>query len=217
MGRRGVPRRDRRAGSIPAGAAGRVAWVLSNHDFPRLPDRVRRAQRPRRRLARAHAPGRRSSSTRATRSGWPTARRRPARRPRRPRPPPPPDALGRRCAARRLLDAEPWLPAIDVDGGAVARRRATPTRCSRLYRDLIALRRALGAGLEFLDDVDDGMLAYRRGDGHLVALNLTDEPRPRRRRGGDPARDARRAPPAEALPPRPCLGPARGFWRGRSP
>jgi hypothetical protein len=53
-----------------------------------------------------------------------------------------------------------------------------------LYRDLIALRRELDGPLQPLDDVADGVLAFRRG-AHLVALNLADSPRP--------------APPARAL------------------
>jgi alpha-glucosidase len=45
-----------------------------------------------------------------------------------------------------------------------------------LYRDLIALRRGLAEGLEFLD-AGDGVIAYRRGDA-LVAVNLAGGPRP---------------------------------------
>ncbi|HEX8647418.1 MAG TPA: hypothetical protein VF715_11000, partial [Thermoleophilaceae bacterium] len=37
-------------------------------------------------------------------------------------------------------------------------------------------------GIE-LEDVDAGVLAYRRGPSHLVMLNLADEPRPAPRAG----------------------------------
>jgi hypothetical protein len=46
-----------------------------------------------------------------------------------------------------------------------------------LYKDLIALRRGLGGGLELLDG-DDGVIAFRRGAEHVVALNLAGEERP---------------------------------------
>jgi alpha-glucosidase len=74
--------------------------------------------------------------------------------------------------------AEPWLPSIAVDGGGVAQQSGAPDSVLRLYRDLIAQRRGLGAGLTFVDGVADGVLAYRRGDRHIVALNMSDEPRP---------------------------------------
>ena len=73
-------------------------------------------------------------------------------------------------------DGEPWLPAIEVDGGAVATQAEDPDSVLALYRDLIAQRRGLGEGLEFVD-AGDGVLAYRRGD-RLVAVNLADGPRP---------------------------------------
>ena len=53
--------------------------------------------------------------------------RRPAPRSRRPRRPPPPDAAGTTTAPHggfTTADAEPWLPAIAVDGGGVAQQRA---------------------------------------------------------------------------------------------
>ena len=74
----------------------------------------------RRRCSRSRSPAR-CSSIRATSSGWPTALARAARRPRRPRPPPPPDALGRRRAARRLLDRR----------AVAARHRGRRRRCGR--------------------------------------------------------------------------------------
>jgi hypothetical protein len=46
-----------------------------------------------------------------------------------------------------------------------------------LYRDLVGLRRGFGRGLRFIDAAP-GVLAYRRGDRHLVALNLSQDSRP---------------------------------------
>jgi len=64
-----------------------------------------------------------------------------------------------------------------VDGGGVAQQAQDPDSVLQLYRDLIAARRALGAGLTFLDDAAEGVLAYRRGEHHVVAINMSDEPR----------------------------------------
>ncbi|MEY2517474.1 MAG: alpha-glucosidase, partial [bacterium] len=70
-----------------------------------------------------------------------------------------------------------WLPAIEVDGGAVVAQEDDEDSVLALYRDLVALRPKLGSGLRFLD-ATEGVLAYRRGDEHVVALNLADGPRP---------------------------------------
>ena len=195
VGRRRVPGRDHgRARS--GGAAGRVAWVLSNHDFPRLPDRVgARNARAAALLAltlpgavfvyqgdeigMADGPGGDPPHDRAGRDrhrhpmrwdddaphgGFTEPRRR------------------RGCRRSRSTAA------------ASRSRRAIPTRCSRLYRDLIAARRALGAGLTLRRRADDGVLAYRRGDRHVVAINMGDAPRAAPAGRRDRARDARRAP-----------------------
>jgi len=73
---------------------------------------------------------------------------------------------------------EPWLPAIEVHGGGVAAQAREPDSFLALYRDLVELRSALGDWLVFLDEAADGVLAYRRGRDHVVALNVCDEPRP---------------------------------------
>ena len=79
-----------------------------------------------------------------------------------------------------------------------------------LYRDLIAARRGLGPELRFLDDVADGVLAYRRGPAHVVAINAADAPRP-----APPAGKIVRATHAARYPagtPAPgVLGPGEGF------
>jgi alpha-glucosidase len=160
----------------PAGPAGRVAWVLSNHDFARLPDRVGpRNVRAAALLAltlpgpvfvyqgdeigMADGPGREPPDDRAGRD----RHRHPMR-------------WDDDAPHGGFTIGEPWLPAIDVAGGAVAAQAREPDSVLALYRDLVGLRRRLGEGLEFVDG-GDGVLAYRRGSDHLVAVNLDDRPR----------------------------------------
>jgi alpha-glucosidase len=69
----------------------------------------------------------------------------------------------------------PWLPPVDPAERGVAAQRDDPDSLLSLYRQLIALRRALRGPLEPVD-ADDGVLAYRRGE-HVVAVNLTEEER----------------------------------------
>jgi glycosidase len=151
--------------------------VLSNHDFSRLPDRVgARNARAAALLAltlpgpvfvyqgdeigMADGPGREPPDDRAGRD----RHRHPMR-------------WDDASAHGGFTTGEPWLPAIEVDGGGVATQAHEPDSVLALYRDLVALRRTLGDGLEFLDDVADGVLAYRRGPDHVVAINTSDEPR----------------------------------------
>ena len=193
----------------PAGAAGRVAWVLSNHDFPRLPDRVGRENLRAAALVAltlpgmvfvyqgdeigmADGPGREPPDDRAGRDRH--------RHPMRWRDDAPHGAFS---------DAEPWLPAIEVQGGAVATQAEDHDSVLALYRDLIALRRGLGEGLEFVD-ASDGVLAYRRGDEQLVAVNFSGEPR-LAPLAGEVLRATHAARhPAGAVAPRE-LGPGEGF------
>jgi alpha-glucosidase len=184
----------------PAGAAGRVAWVLSNHDFSRLPDRVGpRNLRAAALLAltlpgpvfvyqgdeigMADGPGREPPVDRAGRD----RHRHPMR-------------WDDDAPHGAFTSGEPWLPAIDVAGGAVAAQAREPDSVLALYRDLIAVRRSLGEGLAFVD-AGEGVLAYRRGDDRLIALNLDDRSRP-----APPAREivrsthARRHPAGAPVP-----------------
>jgi len=192
-----------------AGAAGRVAWVLSNHDFPRLPDRVGAANvRAGALLAltlpgpvfvyqgdeieMADGPGREPPIDRAGRD----RHRHPMR-------------WDDEAPHGGFTSGEPWLPAIEVAGGAVATQQGDPNSMLALYTDLIALRRELGPGVELADAAED-VLAYRRGSGHLVALNLGDRPRP-----APPAGEVLRSThadrhPAGAPAPRE-LAPGEGF------
>jgi alpha-glucosidase len=72
---------------------------------------------------------------------------------------------------------ETWLPIGDAAAHNVADQRADGGSQLHLTRDLIALRRAQpdlrGGGYETLP-APAGAWAWRRGEGHAVALNLSD-------------------------------------------
>jgi len=74
-------------------------------------------------------------------------------------------------------EATPWLPFGDLAAHNVAAQREDPGSVLHLVRDLIALRRAepdLRSGAYATLDAPAGAWAWRRGDGHAVALNLSD-------------------------------------------
>jgi alpha-glucosidase len=176
--------RDRLAPAVEAAAAleraGRPAsaWVLSNHDFPRLATRfgeenVRAAALllltlpgaafvyQGEEIGMADGPGADPPIDRAGRDG--------ARHP-----------MQWDASATGGFTADgvrPWLPAVDPAARNVADQRADPGSLLGLYQALIALRRTLaGSGFKLLEDTAAGVLAYRRGD-RLVAINLTAEDR----------------------------------------
>jgi alpha-glucosidase len=73
----------------------------------------------------------------------------------------------------------PWLPLGDVRACNVADQRAAAGSVLHLVRDVIALRRAtpdlrLGAYAPWPTPDAEGLWAWRRGIGHLVALNLSE-------------------------------------------
>jgi alpha-glucosidase len=107
---------------------------------------------------------------------------------------------------------EPWLPFGAVTGIDVASQRDDTGSPLRLTRDLIALRRAeadLRAG-EYQELVaEDGVWAYRRGAGFLVALNLGDGERSVAGRGTI-AVATRRERDGEAVDGELALGPGEG-------
>jgi alpha-glucosidase len=83
------------------------------------------------------------------------------------------DAPGRGFTAP---DATPWLPFGDA-GINVAAQHEDPGSTLHLVRDLIALRRSradLTSGDYASLPAPDGAWAFRRGDGLVVALNLSD-------------------------------------------
>ena len=73
----------------------------------------------------------------------------------------------------------PWLAFGDLAAHNVADQRADPASTLHLVRDLIALRRAtpdLTAGAYATLPAPAGAWAWPRGDGHAVAVNLSDAP-----------------------------------------
>ena len=76
-------------------------------------------------------------------------------------------------------EATPWLAFGDLAAYNVADQREDPASTLHLVRDLIALRRAtpdLTRGAYASLPAPAGAWAWSRGDGHAVALNLSDAP-----------------------------------------
>ena len=138
--------------AIAAAGTTEVAWVLSNHDFPRLPNRVGEGNERAAALLALTLPGP-VFVYQGDEVGQANG----------PQPDPPMDRAGR----------DPFRTPVDWD--EVARQDADPASTLALYRDLIALRRSLTGPLELVD-ADEGVIAYRRG-AHIVALNLDDRER----------------------------------------
>ncbi len=185
---------------------GRVAWMLSNHDFPRLPTRVGEHNVRAAALLLLTLPGA-VFMFQGDELGMPDGPGRDG---------PPDDRYGRDPCRHPMpwSDAEPhggfttgtpWLPALDIPGASAREQEDDPGSMLHLYRDLVALRRTLGEGIELLE-ADEGVVAYRRGTDHVVALNLAGEPRPAPPAGAP----IRRTHEASDWPPR-TLRPGEGF------
>jgi alpha-glucosidase len=164
--------RSLRAAIEPAAELGRVAWVLSNHDFDRLasrvgPENVRAAA-----MLLLTLPGA-AFVYQGDEIGLPNG----------PGHEPPYDRAGRdRLRHPMQWDAsggfstgEPWLPLIDPAERSVEAQRGDPGSLLELYRRLIAVRRELGEGFRLLE-AEPGVVAYERG-AHTVAVNTTAAPR----------------------------------------
>ena len=153
-----------------------AAWVLSNHDFPRLPARfgdelVRVAAMllltlpgsafvyQGDEIGMSDGPGAHPPFDRAGRDG--------ARHPMQWTPDP---------ATGGFSSGTPWLAPVDPLARSVEAQREDPGSLLSLYRALIGLRGTLGRGMSLID-ADDDVVAYTRGDEHVVALNLGAEPR----------------------------------------
>jgi len=160
------------------------AWVLSNHDFPRLPDRfgpenVRAAAVLMLTLPgpcfiyQGDEIGQRNGPE--SRNGYDRAGRDPYRRPLQWEPEP---------LRAGFTTGDPWLAPVDAESRSVAAQRADRGSVMSLYRDLIVLRPQLNGGLEMVH-ADAGIVAYTRAE-HLVAVNATGEPRPLPPGAGEP-------------------------------
>jgi alpha-glucosidase len=171
--RQAAPIRDAIEGSI---AAGRPGWVLSNHDSSRIatrwgPEAARLAA-----MLVLTLPGP-AFLFQGDELGQPDG----------PGHDPPYDRAGRdphrhppawdESPGAGFSTAEPWLDPVVSPDGPVSVQAGNPRSILNLYRELIALRRELHGPLRFLDAPAEA-LAYARGDGHVVALNLGQTPWP---------------------------------------
>jgi alpha-glucosidase len=153
-----------------AGAMGGTAWMLSNHDFGRVGSRIGEANLRAAAMLLHTLPGP-VFLYQGDEIGLLDG----------PGADPPLDRYNRDGARHPMqwdagpqggfTTATPWLPAVDPARRNVADQRADPGSLWSLHRDLIALRRQLGGGLQLVAAEVDGRLAYRRGDV-LVTLNL---------------------------------------------
>jgi glycosidase len=151
-----------------------TAWVLSNHDFPRLATRIGEENLRAAALLLLTLPGS-AFIYQGDEIGLADG----------PGADPPFDRAGRDGARHPMqwdatrtggfTDGEPWLPAVDPAARNVADQRGDPASLLTLYRELIALRGRLGDEFELLES-EPGVLAYRRGH-HLVAINTTGDER----------------------------------------
>jgi alpha-glucosidase len=156
-----------RAGIEPAAELGRVAWVMSNHDFDRLasrvgPENVRAAAELLLTLPGA------AFVYQGDEIGLPNG----------PGADPPYDRAGRdpyrhpmqwdASPTGGFTSGEPWLPPIDAAIRNVEQQRKDPGSLLNYYRELIAERRRLGPHFRLLDS-PPGVLAYER-DGHVVTI-----------------------------------------------
>jgi alpha-glucosidase len=167
---------------IRAGAAlGRAAWVLSNHDFPRLVSRFGPVHARLTAVLLLTLPGA-AFVYQGDEIGMTDG----------PGTQPPVDRLGRDGfrhpmqwepgAMAGFTTGSPWLPPIDPGERNVADQEGAEDSILELYRRLIALRPRLGKGISDLG-ARDGLLSYRRGE-HLIELNLSDRPVPSEALGG---------------------------------
>jgi alpha-glucosidase len=167
---------SRLAEVIAAGARlDRVAWVLSNHDFPRLASSLGAAHARAAAMLLLTLPGA-AFVYQGDEIGMENG----------PGTDPPIDRHGRDSfrhpmqwepgAGGGFTDGTPWLRPIDPGERSVAAQRGDPDSMLELYRSLIALRRRLSPGIERVE-ADGSVLSFGRGD-HAVAVNLGDDEAP---------------------------------------
>ena len=160
-----------RAAVAAAAATGQAAWVLSNHDFPRLPDRVGARNVRAAALLLLTLPGMafvyqgdELGMADGSDGGHDRAGRDRHRHP----------MAWDTTPNAGFTTGEPWLDVVvPADGPASEQREGSMLDW---YRSLIALRRDLEGELELLDAGAD-VVAFRRG-AHVVALNLGAADRP---------------------------------------
>jgi alpha-glucosidase len=163
------------AALAPRAEPGRAAWVLSNHDFRRLPDRVGAENVRAAALLLLTLPGA-AFVYQGDEIGMPDG----------PGADPPVDRFNRdRFRHPMQWDASPqggfttgrpWLPVVDPAQRNVADQERDPSSLLALYRATIALRPELAGDACFVDAAPD-VVAYERGE-HLIAINVAADARP---------------------------------------
>jgi alpha-glucosidase len=207
------PDAERLRRKIPSAIrAGRIGWVLSNHDFQRFATRFSGTVRAAAMLFLSlPAP---VFVFQGDEIGLPDG----------PGVEPPLDRAGRdRFRHPMQWDASrnggftagtPWLPPIDPDVRSVEMQEHDSDSILWLYRRMIELRGELGPGLRFLDS-PPGTVVLERGE-HLVAVNFGEGTAPVSRRGAlvVEARPGDGADP-DALPPHGGWIARKGKWIAR--
>ena len=162
-----------RAAVAAASATGQAAWVLSNHDFSRLPDRVGPANVRAAALLLLTLPGMTFvyQGDELGMADGPDGGHDRAGRDRHRTPMPWDDSPN-----AGFTTGDPWLEAVVPPDGPASRQDSDPGSMLAWYRQLISLRRDLDGELEMLDAAP-GVVAFRRGR-HVVALNLGDTVQP---------------------------------------
>ncbi len=159
-----------RAAIEPAAALGRVAWVMSNHDFDRLASRVGQENvRPAAELL-LTLPGT-AFIFQGDEIGLPNG----------PGANPPLDRAARDPMRHPMqwnaspnggfTTGEPWLPPIDPQERNVETQREDPSSLLHFYRRLIESRRSLGESFRLLNS-PPGLLSYER-DGRIVTIEVS--------------------------------------------
>jgi alpha-glucosidase len=160
------------AAIAPAAALGRVAWVMSNHDFGRLASRVGPENLRAAALLLLTLPGT-AFVYQGDEIGLANG----------PGADPPYDRAGRdpmrhpmqwdATPSGGFTTGEPWLAPIDPLERNVEAQRADPESLLNYYRRLIELRPGLGEGFRLLD-AEPGTLSYER-DGHIVSIDTAGD------------------------------------------
>ena len=167
-----------RSAVAAAAATGKAAWVLSNHDFARLPNRVGERNVRAAALLLLTLPGMAFvyQGDELGMADGPDGGHDRAGRDRHRHPMPWDESQN-----AGFTTGEPWLEIVVPPEGPATDQAVQPGSMLAWYRDLIALRRELRGELELIDAADD-VVAFRRGE-HAIALNLGDADRPSPVRG----------------------------------
>ena len=162
------------AALAPRSEPGRAAWVLSNHDFSRLPDRVGAENVRAAALLLLTLPGA-AFVYQGDEIGMPDG----------PGADPPVDRFNRDRFRHPMqwdgsprggfTTGRPWLPVVDPAERNVADQDRDSGSLLSFYRAAIALRPELAQELRFVDASPD-VVAYERGE-HVIAVNLAAEER----------------------------------------